>query len=299
MARIRTVKPAFFRHEGLFEAEQESGLPLRLSFAGLWTATDREGRFKWQPRTLKLDCLPYDDVDFSRVLDALAARGFIVKYEIDGSVYGFIPSWASHQIINNREIASELPAPTDEAISKARDDDASGTRGSRDTEITQGKGREGNGKGKERDSGTRETRPALDEKFEEFKKAYPKRKGGNPWKPAKAQWDAAIKSGAVADQILLALKAGCGFDREKIGTEYIPQAVKWLKDRRFDDWVSAAEPVVPIGFYASDMSEELAAWDAHNRATTGAYLPRDRNGGWYVPTQWPPGYVAPEGSHGH
>lgn len=72
MARIRTIKPEFFRHAGLFDLEQETGLPLRVAFAGLWTAADREGRFAWKPRELKLDCLPFDLVDFSRVLDALS-----------------------------------------------------------------------------------------------------------------------------------------------------------------------------------------------------------------------------------
>jgi hypothetical protein len=31
MSRIRTIKPDFFTHEDLFDAEQESGLPLRLT----------------------------------------------------------------------------------------------------------------------------------------------------------------------------------------------------------------------------------------------------------------------------
>lgn len=111
MARIRTVKPSFFRHAGLFDAEKEFGLPLRLAFEGLWTAADREGRFKWEPRELKLDCLPFDDVDFSRVLEALAARGFIKKYEVGGNIYGYVPSWHEHQQINIREAKSKLPAP--------------------------------------------------------------------------------------------------------------------------------------------------------------------------------------------
>jgi hypothetical protein len=34
MARIRTIKPEFFRHGGLFDAEIETGLPLRVAFAG-------------------------------------------------------------------------------------------------------------------------------------------------------------------------------------------------------------------------------------------------------------------------
>jgi hypothetical protein len=116
MARIRTVKPDFFRHEGLFDAERTSSLPLRLAFAGLWTSADREGRFAWSPRTLKLDCLPHDDVDFGAVLDALCKHGFIQRYEVDGREYGSIPSWQKHQHINQREAQSALPAvPTGES----------------------------------------------------------------------------------------------------------------------------------------------------------------------------------------
>lgn len=127
MARIRTIKPDFFRHEGLFEAERETGMPLRVAFAGLWTAADREGRFKWLPRQLQLDALPFDDVDFSRVLDALLTRGHLVKYEVDGKVYGAIPSWHQHQVINNRESASELPAPPVQMTRESRVPDASVT----------------------------------------------------------------------------------------------------------------------------------------------------------------------------
>ncbi len=42
------------------------------------------------------------------------------------------------------------------------------------------------------------------------------------------------------------------------------------------------------GFYAAADSAELAAWDAHARATRGRNCPRDRNGGWRFPAQWPP-----------
>jgi hypothetical protein len=110
MARIRTIKPSFFRHRELYLLEQSSGLPVRLGFAGLWTVADREGRFRWQPEELKLDCLPYDDVRFSDVLDALDRGGFVRRYVVAGKAYGFIPSWAEHQVIGNREAQSTLPA---------------------------------------------------------------------------------------------------------------------------------------------------------------------------------------------
>jgi hypothetical protein len=109
MARIRTIKPEFFRHAALFDAEQETGLPLRVAFAGLWTVADREGRFNWRPRELKLDALPHDLVDFARVLTALETHGFIRRYEVEGHVYGVIPSWHDHQVINTREAKSVIP----------------------------------------------------------------------------------------------------------------------------------------------------------------------------------------------
>lgn len=110
--RIRTIKPEFFLHEGLFEAEMESKMPLRVAFAGLWCAADREGRFKWEPRRLGVSILPYDEVAFSRVLDALKSRGFVVQYASDGENFGLIPTFKKHQVINNKERQSELPKPS-------------------------------------------------------------------------------------------------------------------------------------------------------------------------------------------
>lgn len=107
--RIRSIKPEFFHHEGLFEAELETKLPLRVAFAGLWCIADREGRFKWEPRRIGVQVLPYDGVDFSRVLDALTTRGFVLKYRVGDEWFGCIPSFLKHQVINNKERASILP----------------------------------------------------------------------------------------------------------------------------------------------------------------------------------------------
>ncbi len=159
MARIRTVKPDLFRHEALFEAEQETSLPLRLVFIGLFCCCDREGRFEWRPRKLKLDVLPYDDIEFSRVLDALPTRGFIVKYEVSGVDYGCIPSFSRHQVINNRERASEYPDLAAGNVLLAGDSLDYSELTERDSRVTdasttregnaqeEGKGKEGKGKG--------------------------------------------------------------------------------------------------------------------------------------------------------
>jgi len=223
MARIRTIKPDFFRHEGLFELEKETGLPLRVAFAGLWTAADREGRFKWRPRQLKLDALPFDEIDFSRVLDALTTRGHIVKYVVNGEEFGFIPSWNDHQVINNREAASDLPEPTKESI-----ESSTSTREARVNNATatplvhapvEGKGKEG--KGKE------------DASFDAFWSAYPKKKAKDDALKAfsKRKPDAELLS-----RMLSAIKAqSASEDWLKDGGKFIPYPATWLNDARWED----------------------------------------------------------------
>ncbi len=152
MARIRSIKPGFFRHGKLYDAERETGLPLRVAFAGMWTAADREGRFRWEPRELKLDCLPHDDLDFSRVLDALESRGFLVKYTLNDEVFGYIPGWSRHQIVNNKESASSLPEPQ-KCLVVTRSPREAHAKPTRELmPCGEGKGREQEGKG--RDSAT-------------------------------------------------------------------------------------------------------------------------------------------------
>jgi hypothetical protein len=156
MGRIRTIKPEFFKHSELYDLEIESGLPVRLAFAALWTVCDREGRFKWRPRDLKADCLPHDNVDFSRVLDALATRQFVERYEVGGEGYGYVPAFLQHQVINHRETKSKLPEPPNSKGKKtnkikehfdasttrqSRDDEASPTRGPRVHHAARGEGK--------------------------------------------------------------------------------------------------------------------------------------------------------------
>jgi hypothetical protein len=109
--KIRCVKPEFYRHLGLYQLEQRTRLPIRISFEGLWAVADREGRFRWRAHEIKLDVLPYDEVDFAVILEELTRAKFIVHYVVDGEGYGYIPTWKKHQRLNNREKPSLIPAP--------------------------------------------------------------------------------------------------------------------------------------------------------------------------------------------
>ena len=107
MSRSRNIKPGFFKNDRLAECE-----PLaRILFAGLWCEADREGRVEDRPKRLKVDCLPYDNCDCDALLDQLAKREFIVRYEIAGLRYIAIPGFAKHQNPHCKESPSAIPAP--------------------------------------------------------------------------------------------------------------------------------------------------------------------------------------------
>lgn len=118
--RKRMIHPRFFRSLALFNAEAETGLPLRVAYAGMWGAADREGRFRWVPHELKLDVLPYDSCDFGAVLDALEEGGWLRSYLVDGQKYGIIVSFHVWQSPHKREAQSFLPPmpkPADPSVS--------------------------------------------------------------------------------------------------------------------------------------------------------------------------------------
>ena len=126
-ARIRTVKPEAAFDEELWDLAQETGLPIFQAFVILWCHADRDGRFEWRPRSLGALCLPYWEGDFSRVLDALESRGFVVRYAVRERVYGHISTFKAHQFINGKEPESTLPKPPKESKPSERVSNGSST----------------------------------------------------------------------------------------------------------------------------------------------------------------------------
>jgi hypothetical protein len=133
MARIRTIKPEFFTSEDIV-----SMTPLaRLFYVALWCEADREGRLSWKPKTLKMRYLPGDECDIDALSAELVKAGMIAIYEVDGKQYAEIPSFKNHQVINNRESESTIPARVVDASARVK---AEGRKGK---EGTEGKGMEG------------------------------------------------------------------------------------------------------------------------------------------------------------
>lgn len=88
MSRFRNIKLSLFSDESLFDAEQESGLPLRLAYLGLFAITDKDGRFSWRPRTLKHSLLPHDELKFDAILEQLTVLGLISQDGDQGVIVG-------------------------------------------------------------------------------------------------------------------------------------------------------------------------------------------------------------------
>lgn len=105
MPRARLLKPSFFTNDALGEVE-----PLgRLLFAGLWCLADREGRLHDRPRRIKAEVLPYDQVDVNHLLDELARRSFVVRYEVSGQRYIQVTAFSRHQRPHHKEPPSIIP----------------------------------------------------------------------------------------------------------------------------------------------------------------------------------------------
>lgn len=145
MARIRTIKPSFF--SSLTVADLP--IPARLTFIGLWTYVDDEGRGVDDPRLVKAELWPLDDDTTTRKVEshlaAFAERGLILRYEFSGRRFLQVVGWKEHQRIN-RPMPSKHPHPftepslNDHSLSgeDARTEHASDTERVRE----EGKGRE-------------------------------------------------------------------------------------------------------------------------------------------------------------
>jgi hypothetical protein len=113
MARIRYLKPDFFKDEDIKELPYE----VRLFYQGLWVQADREGRGEDRPERLKIEIMPYDDVDAEKIMQVLACpkkngkRPFITRYVIDGERYYQIINWQKHQKPHKTERDSDIPPP--------------------------------------------------------------------------------------------------------------------------------------------------------------------------------------------
>ena len=112
MARIRSVKPEFFKHLELNELEDKHPeLRIMLVYEGLWVQADKNGVFYYNSKVLKNEILPYVNFDIIKSLDILEKNGFFVKYESKNREYGYIPNFKKYQFPTKNEKNSPAKYP--------------------------------------------------------------------------------------------------------------------------------------------------------------------------------------------
>ncbi len=117
MARIRTIKPEFFKSEQIAELDPID----RLLFIGLWTLADAEGKLLDRPKRIKAELFPYDTNDIEIGLQKLHETGLIMRYQHCTGVFVVkIVNFSVHQRITGKEfeLGSELPDPTPDMIDR-------------------------------------------------------------------------------------------------------------------------------------------------------------------------------------
>lgn len=270
MPRIRTIKPDFFTSETVTLLSYRA----RLTWVGLWTHCDDEGRCRDNAKLIRAAIWPLDDVSVKQVeqdLEELGAAGRIIRYEVAGKRYIEVTNWAEHQKIN-RPVASKFPPPSGARLilhGGLSEDSVSDPGG-----LTTGKER----KGKEQGSVTRAER--VSEFFADFWASYPRKAD-----KARAQ-KAYLKAADKADPTELNA-AAARFAARCAGKDlqYVPHPTTWLNGERWNDedtstpqdapgnpWDRFVPPAPPPevaddpAAYQQWMLDKRAEWEARRAA---------------------------------
>lgn len=114
MPRIRTIKPTIFSSDTVCAWP----IPVRWTFAGLFTYADDEGRGRDEPRLVKAELYPLDDGMTAKKVDQhmqmIADDGPLCRYEIAGQRLLHIVNWHEHQRINRPTKSKYPPCPLHE-----------------------------------------------------------------------------------------------------------------------------------------------------------------------------------------
>ena len=258
MARIRSTHPGQWTAGDFLECS-----PLaRLLALALRNVADDNGAFRWKPTTLKAECLPADNCEIGALLEELVRNNQIIKYAVDGKEYGLIKDFTQWQrpkkpkyihpvppefVTSTEPIPNQLP--TEPEIPPQRKEE--GGRREEVEESIQPVARA----------------TAASSRFDEFWKEYPKRDGDNPRKPAEKKFNALVKTGVDPEAIIVGARYASAAARARgdYGTKFVPQAIKWLNDQRFQDYaVSAFDVDAPIDWDAICISyKKYGIWSKH------------------------------------
>lgn len=272
MARIRTIKPEFFTSLTLARVSRSA----RLTFIGLWTYCDDDGRGRDEARLVKAAIWPLDDdvsaADVEADLAELAAAGLIQRYAVEGSRYLAVRNWNEHQKIGH-PTPSKIPAPPARRSEDVTPPPEDFTRPPEnlmkppESLMLERKGKEGN---REAPPERRGERLSEDERkvVEHYRAVHPKRfRGGTPPKVLRLL-RAALKS-YPADELCRAIdgNAASQFHRENghLGLDLI------LRDAsKIDYFLDLAQKQATA---TVEMTDEFGRMVPHKKNAAGEWVP--------------------------
>lgn len=248
MARIRTIKPEFFRSPAVAHTSPWA----RLLFIAMWCWADDHGRAEWTPRELLGFAFPHDteapctDAEFPTLL-AEVARNFSVEfYTVGERRFYAILSWEEHQR-NQRRAKSRYPGPDDPETVHDKgicgsSGNAAPTRGS----SAHPDGRTAPGTGEHRNIGTGENTPLpladatgsggvtdpQPDHFADFWDAFPKRVDK---RAAAKAFKAASKRADPAAIIAGARRYASECETNRTETRFIKHPTTWLNADAWDN----------------------------------------------------------------
>jgi hypothetical protein len=228
MARIRSLKPDFFKDEDLATLPYEA----RILYSGLWCYADKAGRLEDRPKYLKAEIFPYDNINIEKFLNLLCQpniqdrpeKVFIRRYTVNDRKYIDIPEFLKHQSPHNTEKDSVLP-PFNGVLT------VNNTLINNDTQSS----------GESDPISLSESKSLLKNKFEIFYKSYPKKK-------AKIEAEKAFSKLNPDDTLLNAMlsaidKAKKSEDWMKDKGRYIPYPATWINAKRWLDEETESHPL--------------------------------------------------------
>ena len=259
MARIRSIHPALFTDE----AFAALSMPARVLLLGLWTEADDQGVFDWKPITLKMRIMPVDNVDVPALLAELQRADVICQFRQDDKPLGAIrnfcryqkPKTPKYRPLKSAELRKYVASTYPVSEFDEAEHDPFPQNGEMPPQMEEGGGKREEEEEKNSRSVAAATRPDVSDLFEEFWKAYPRREGPNPRKPAEQKFSALVKTGVDPAIMVSAVKQLAADEgrRGQIGTRFIPQAVTWLNQQRWTDHAA-------IAFSASSEPAKMG-WD--------------------------------------
>lgn len=264
MARIRTIKPEFWRSPDIMQLDHFQ----RLLYIGLWNLADDEGRGEYNAAAIAADLFlseyslnPHGVLtQVETAFTEYSNSGMVRLYRVKNRQYFEIINWLDHQRIN-RPSASKFPAydQREQEIHAPLTEDSLNTHGALTVGKEQGTGNREQGVKDLSDSDESNDTPKpkriqYTPEFEDWWRRFPKRTGSK--KNAFTQFKSALNRipleelNAATDRLAAFVRAG---HKE---VQFVKDGERWLKEDRWEEELIVPQAPQP------QSKNTLAGWGA-------------------------------------